>query len=75
MGEKAIKPYRYIFTIFVGIGAVLELDIVWVFADIFNGLMAFPNLIGLLALTPIIVKETNNYFKMKNGNYLDINIE
>jgi len=75
MGEKAIKPYRYVFTFFVGVGAVLELDVVWVFADIFNGLMAFPNLIGLLALTPIIVQETNNYFKMKNDNYLNNKIE
>jgi AGCS family alanine or glycine:cation symporter len=62
LGEKAVKPYRYIFTIFVGIGAISELDIVWSVADIFNGLMAFPNLIGLLALTPIIVNETRNFF-------------
>lgn len=64
-GEKAIKPYRYVFTIFVGIGAVSKLEIVWSVADIFNGLMAFPNLIGLLALTPIIVKETRDYLSSK----------
>ena len=71
MGERAIKPYRYVFTLFVGVGAVVELDVVWAIADIFNGLMAFPNLLGLLALTPIIVSETHNYFKLKNVN--DIN--
>jgi len=66
IGEKAIKPYRYIFTIFVGIGAVAHLDIVWAVADIFNGLMAFPNLIGLLALSPVIVAETRNFLMSKN---------
>ncbi|MBU2491222.1 MAG: sodium:alanine symporter family protein [Bacteroidetes bacterium] len=61
-GEKAIKPYRIVFTIFVGIGAVVNLDLVWGVADIFNGLMAFPNLIALLALTPVIINETKKYF-------------
>ncbi|NOX35932.1 MAG: sodium:alanine symporter family protein [Calditrichaeota bacterium] len=62
LGEKAVMPYRYIFTLFVGIGAIAELEIVWSIADIFNGLMAFPNLVGLLALTPVIVQETRRYF-------------
>ena len=64
-GDKAIKPYRIIFTLFVGIGAVSQLDIVWGIADIFNGLMAFPNLIGLLALTPIVVSETKKFLEAK----------
>ena len=68
-GEKAIKPYRIIFTIFVGIGAVVNLDLVWGIADIFNGLMAFPNLIALLALTPVIVNETKKYFSDKENNF------
>ncbi|WP_300668630.1 sodium:alanine symporter family protein [Desulfoluna sp.] len=62
-GEKAIMPYRVVFVIFVGIGATLKLNLVWTLADIFNGLMAFPNLIALLALTPVIVSETKDYFK------------
>ncbi len=62
-GGRAIKTYRIIFTLFVGIGAVSQLDIVWGVADIFNGLMAFPNLIGLLALTPVIVNETKKYLE------------
>ncbi len=61
-GEKIIKPYRYLFTLFVGIGAISKLDLVWGIADIFNGLMAFPNLVGLLALSPIIIRETKKYF-------------
>lgn len=67
-GEKAIKPYRIIFTLFVGVGAVVNLDLVWGVADIFNGLMAFPNLIALLALTPVIVNETKKYFEEKDHN-------
>lgn len=61
-GDKAVKPYRYAFIIFVGIGAVAKLDFVWSLSDTFNGLMAIPNLIGLVALSPVIVKETKNYF-------------
>ena len=63
--EAAVKPYRYIFIIFVGVGAVAKLDLVWSLSDTFNGLMAIPNLIGLLALTPVIVKETKSYFESK----------
>ena len=70
VGVKWIKLYRYIFTFFVGVGAIVELDIVWAVADIFNGLMAFPNLLGLLALTPVIIQETNNYFKMKKNEQI-----
>ncbi|MGD9366371.1 MAG: sodium:alanine symporter family protein [Desulfobacteraceae bacterium] len=61
-GDKAVKPYRYAFIIFVGIGAIAKLDFVWSLSDTFNGLMAIPNLIGLVALSPVIVKETRNYF-------------
>lgn len=62
VGARAVKPYRYIFTAFVMVGAILELETVWAIADLFNALMAFPNLIGLLVLTPVIVKVTKEYF-------------
>jgi AGCS family alanine or glycine:cation symporter len=61
-GDKAVKPYRYVFIIFVGVGAVAKLNFVWSLSDTFNGLMAIPNLIGLVALSPVIVKETKAYF-------------
>jgi AGCS family alanine or glycine:cation symporter len=61
-GIKAVMPYRIAFVIFVGLGAIAKLDFVWALSDTFNGLMAIPNLIGLLALTPVIVSETRNYF-------------
>ena len=46
-----------------GLGGFLKLDLVWVIADIVNGLMALPNLIALLALSPVIIKESKQYFK------------
>ncbi len=60
-GEKAVKPYRILWVIFVGVGAMAKLDFVWALSDMFNGLMAVPNLIGLL-LSPIIVRETREHF-------------
>ena len=62
-GERAILPYRLVWVVIVGVGAITKLDIVWAFADICNGLMAFPNLIALLALSPVIVQETQRYFQ------------
>ena len=66
-GEGAIKPYRYAFILVVGVGAVAKLDFVWALSDTFNGLMAIPNLIGLLALSPVIVKVTREYFENQAG--------
>ncbi len=60
--EKAVKFYRVIFVIFVAIGPVLKLEIVWKVSDIMNGLMAFPNLIGLIGLSSVIAAETNKYY-------------
>jgi len=63
-----VIPYRLIFTLFVFIGAFTQLELVWSFADIMNGLMALPNLIGLLALAGVVVEETNRYFaKRRKG--------
>ena len=61
-GEVAVKPYRYVFVLFVGVGAVSKLDLVWSISDTFNGLMAIPNLIGLLALSPVILATTRDFF-------------
>jgi AGCS family alanine or glycine:cation symporter len=64
-GAVAVKPYRWLFVLVVGLGAVAKLDFVWSLSDTFNGLMAIPNLIGLLALSPVIVKETRDFFSSK----------
>ncbi len=55
--------YRIVFTVVVYIGATVPLTLVWTFADIMNGLMALPNLIGLLALSGLIARETAHYLK------------
>jgi len=59
--ERVVVPYRILFTILVFVGAVIKLEIVWTFADIMNGLMAFPNLVGLLLLSRVVVDETKLY--------------
>jgi AGCS family alanine or glycine:cation symporter len=59
---RAIKIYRVVFVIFVAVGTFLKLETVWRLSDIMNGLMAFPNLVGLVGLSAIIVSETNKYF-------------
>lgn len=61
LGRKAILPYRILWIIFVFLGSVFSLTFVWDLADLFNGLMAIPNLISLLVLSPVIVAETKKY--------------
>ncbi len=61
-GVKGIIPYKIIYILIVASGAFLTLEMIWVLADIVNGLMAFPNLIALLALRKVIVSETGKYF-------------
>jgi AGCS family alanine or glycine:cation symporter len=61
-GRAAVMPYRIAFVVAILVGAVLELQVVWTFADIMNGLMALPNLIGLLLLSGLIVRETREFF-------------
>ncbi|HFI0622488.1 TPA: alanine/glycine:cation symporter family protein [Streptococcus suis] len=64
-GTKSILPYRLLFVAMVALGGFLKLDLVWAIADIVNGLMALPNLVALLALSPVIIKETRQYFAKK----------
>lgn len=61
VGAGGVIPYRMIFTCVVFVGAVTELEVVWNFADVMNGLMALPNLIGLLALSGLVARETRKY--------------
>ncbi|MBT3394426.1 MAG: sodium:alanine symporter family protein [Waddliaceae bacterium] len=59
--ERAIKPFRILFVAIIIVGCNLELNVVWNLADIANGIMAVPNLIAIVALYPVIRKETR-YF-------------
>ena len=63
MGEKSILPYRLVFVAFVMVGSTMKLETAWTLADIFNGLMALPNLIALLLLTPVIMRITKEYLE------------
>lgn len=69
-GSKATVIYRVIFIVFILGGATMSLDLAWDLSDTFNGLMAIPNLIGVIALAPIVGKITKNYVarRMKGKN-------
>ena len=59
----AVKGYRIVFVLFIFVGATATLDVVWALADVLNGLMAIPNLIGLLGLSGVIIYETKRFRK------------
>ncbi|MFR0910844.1 alanine/glycine:cation symporter family protein [Eubacterium sp.] len=63
--KKAVKVYRWLYILAVFIGPYMTVTAVWTIADIFNGLMAIPNIIALFALSGIVAKETREYFKEK----------
>ncbi|QXM06808.1 alanine/glycine:cation symporter family protein [Crassaminicella indica] len=62
LGVKWIKPFKYTYILLIAIGAFLKLNTIWILADIVNGLMAIPNLIGLIGLSNVIITETKLYF-------------
>lgn len=61
-GTKLVKPFRVLYIICIAAAPYLSLQAIWTLADITNALMAFPNLIGLLLLSPVVIKETNAFF-------------
>lgn len=61
--KTLVKIYRWVYVLAVFIGPYLTVSAVWTTADIFNGLMAIPNIVALLALSGVIAKETKEYFK------------
>lgn len=67
-GTKGMIPYRIFFVLVLLIAPVISLDLVWTLSDIFNSLMAIPNLVALILLSGVVVKETNYYLY---GNRLD----
>ncbi len=70
-GEKYIKPYRYVYALFVFFGSIFGIELVWHFVDMVITFMTIPNLIALLLLSGVLMKETKNYFdemkKLKNS--------
>ena len=60
---KVVRAYRWLYILAVFIGPYMTLSAVWTIADIFNGLMALPNMIALIVLSGVVVKETKSYFE------------
>lgn len=60
-GKKGIKIYQAIFLVCIVIGCVLKVDLVWELADLFNGIMIFPNLIALIALSKVVKKKLQEF--------------
>ena len=69
---KSVMVYRWLYILAVFIGPYMTVSAVWTIADIFNGMMAIPNMIALFALSGVIAKETKDFFKRhKNGEIAD----
>ena len=62
---KAVKGYRWLYILAVFIGPYMTVEAVWTIADIFNGLMAIPNMIAIFALSGVVIKETKDFFEKK----------
>ena len=69
-GYRILKPYRVVYAMSVAVGAMLSLEMVWSLANIFNALMAIPNLIALVLLSDVVVKETNDFFTQRKKGLL-----
>ena len=67
-GVRYIRVYRLLFVLMIVLGGFVGLEAVWILADIVNALMALPNLIALLALSPIVIGETKKYFDKHRKN-------
>jgi len=62
LGPRMVTPYRVVFCLLLPVGAYMKLSLVWTVSDITNALMAWPNLIALVGLSPVIVRLTREYF-------------
>ncbi len=62
LGPRMVTPYRVLFCILLPVGACTELTMVWTLSDVTNALMAWPNLIALVGLSPLVVRTTREYF-------------
>lgn len=62
-GVKAIVPYRIVWVLAIPLGATVSLDFIWLLADTLNAMMALPNLVAILVLSPVVIKLTQGYFE------------
>lgn len=70
--QKYVKAFKYVYILAVFIGPYLTVEAVWKIANIFNGLMALPNLVALFALSGLVGKETKAYFANKNHDLKEL---
>ncbi len=75
VGRKSFIPFRIVWVVFVMLGSLISINVVWNMADISNALMAIPNIIALIFLTSIIVKETDKYLWKKNLDAIDEDLQ
>lgn len=66
-GQTASMIYKMVFVVMVGVGAVMELNLVWEISDTLNCMMAIPNLVALIALAPVVLRTTRDFFSNKAG--------
>jgi len=66
-GEKAIKPYLWVYVFFTFVGGIAELEAIWAFGDAALGIMTFPNLISIILLTGVLKKMTKEYFSQDHA--------
>jgi alanine or glycine:cation symporter, AGCS family len=65
-GVKIIFPYRIVWLLVIPLGAMGKLSMIWLFADVLNGLMALPNLIALIVLSPVVFRLSKNYLLLED---------
>ncbi len=70
-GKNLVLPYRILYCILIPVGATIKLTTVWTISDIFNACMAWPNLVGLIFLSPVVIKMTKEYFADPKRVYPD----
>lgn len=68
-GRKATIPYKWVYILFVFIGAIAQLEAVWAFGDAALGFMTFPNLIAIILLSGMLKKMSKDYFSIKHPEY------
>ena len=67
-GPRAVTPYRILFCLLIPVGAVGGLKLIWAVSDVMNALMALPNLIGILLLSPVVARLAKDYFARDRGS-------
>ena len=68
-GKKATVPYKWVYVLFVFIGAIAQLEAVWAFGDAALGFMTFPNLLSIILLSGVLKKMSKDYFSVKHVEY------